>query len=108
MTAAGARLCAWADSRDMAVLPHYSPGYSQWDVAEQSRLLRLIAVRGTQLPGHLEALDSGALRPKKSQLAVFGLTRHIDRVRRLADLVALPELLARQLPVPASALARIT
>ena len=27
------------------------------------------------------------LRPKKSLLAVFGLTRHIDRVRRLTDLV---------------------
>ena len=27
------------------------------------------------------------LRPKKSLLAVFGLTRHVDRVRRLTDLV---------------------
>jgi hypothetical protein len=86
ITAAGARLCAWADGETMAVLPHYSPGYSLWDVAEQSQLLRLIESR-TALPGGLETLDSGALLPKKSQLAVFGLTRHIDRVRRLSDLV---------------------
>ena len=80
----------------MAVLPHYSPGYSLWDIAEQSQLLALVqsnlvqsnpVQRRTALPGFLETLDSGALRPKKSQLAVFGLTRHTDRVRRLVDLV---------------------
>jgi hypothetical protein len=86
ITAAGARLCAWADGQTMAVLPHYSPGYSLWDIAEQSQLLRLMQ-SGTALPGELETLDSGALRPKNSQLAVFGLTRHVDRVRRLTDLV---------------------
>jgi len=86
ITAAGARLCAWADSESMAVLPHYSPGYSLWDIAEQSQLLSLVDSQ-TKLSGRLETLDSGALRPKKSQLAVFGVTRHIDRVRRLTDLV---------------------
>jgi hypothetical protein len=86
VAAAGGRLCAWADGQAMAVLPHYSPGYAQWDVAEQGRLLRLVRSGGA-LPGPLETLASGALRPKKSQLAVFGLTRRLDRVRRLADLV---------------------
>jgi hypothetical protein len=86
ITTAGARLCAWADGESMAVLPHYSPGYSLWDVAEQCQLLRLVEPQ-TGLPGPLETLDSGALRPKKSQLAVFGVTRHIDRVQRLTDLV---------------------
>jgi hypothetical protein len=85
ITTAGARLCAWADGEQMAVLPHYSPGYSQWDIAEQGQLLSLIESRA-ELPGQLETLESGALRPKKSQLAVFGVTRHTDRVRRLADL----------------------
>lgn len=83
---AGARLCAWADGEEMAILPHYSPGYSQWDVAEQSQLLRLVESR-TVLPGRLETLDSGALKPKKSQLAVFGLTRHAERTQLLAGLV---------------------
>src|SRR5262249_52607728 len=39
------------------------------------------------LPFPLEALDSGALRPKKSQLAVFGYTRDLSRARRLTDLI---------------------
>ena len=35
----GARLCAWADAERVAVLPHYSPGYPDWDIDEQPRLL---------------------------------------------------------------------
>ena len=38
-------------------------------------------------PGHLEALPSGALRPRKSLLAVFGLTRETAGVRPLSELV---------------------
>jgi len=71
----------------MAVLPHDSPGYPGWDVAEQGRLLGLLQAAGN-LPGNLEALESGALRPKKSLLAVFGLTRHTEGVRRLSETVA--------------------
>jgi hypothetical protein len=87
-TMTGARLCAWAENHDQAVLPHYSPGYPEWDIAQQSRLLTLI--RQTQspaLPNRIEVLETGMLRPKKSLLAVFGLTRHTDRVRRLTELV---------------------
>jgi hypothetical protein len=88
ITVTGARLCAWAEDEDMAILPHYSPGYSEWDIAEQPRLLQLVGLTREQaLPGRVEVLDSGALRPKKSQLAVFGLARHTDRLRRLTDLV---------------------
>jgi hypothetical protein len=83
-TLTGGILCAWAENQGMAVLPHYSPGYPEWDIAEQSRLLGLLK----DLPGNLEALDSGALRPKKSLLAVFGMTQQRERVRRLTDLVA--------------------
>jgi hypothetical protein len=85
ITMAGARLCAWADERKMAVLPHSSPGYAHWDIEEQIALLGLIQSGAIALPGKLEALSSGALLPKKSQLAVFGVTRHTERVRR--DLV---------------------
>ena len=88
----GARLCAWAEGEHMAVLPHYSPGYSEWDIAEQPRLLQLVGMtRGEAQPGWMEVLDSGALRPRKSQLAVFGLTRHTERVRRLTHLVPCEE-----------------
>jgi len=87
-TVTGARLCDWAEQRGMAVLPHYSPGYPEWDIAEQARLLELIArTRGEVFPAHVDVLDSGMLRPKKTLLAVFGLTRHTDRLRRLTSLV---------------------
>jgi hypothetical protein len=88
VTMTGARLCSWAEQQQMAVLPHYSPGYPEWDIAEQSRLLGLIKQAGRKpLPSPLEALSSGALRPKKSLLAVFGLTHHTERVRPLTGLV---------------------
>jgi hypothetical protein len=86
--ATGARLCDWAEQQGMAVLPHYSPGYPEWDVAEQPRLLDLLKQTSKgSFPSRVEALDSGMLRPKKTLLAVFGLTRHTDRLRRLTGLV---------------------
>jgi len=84
-TSVGARLCEWADRHGMSVLPHYSPGYPEWDIADQARLFALLP--SDALPGPIEVFESGMLRPKKSLLAVFGLTRHLDRVGRLSDLV---------------------
>lgn len=88
-TLAGAHCCAWADQRQSAILPHYSPGYSNWDVGQQPRLLDLIQKSAShELPNRLSVFPTGMLRPKKSQLAVFGVTREVDRVQKLADLVA--------------------
>jgi hypothetical protein len=87
-TATGARLCDWAERNGMAVLPHYSPGYPEWDVAEQPRLLDLIKrTRDQSFPSRVEAFETGMLRPKKTQLAVFGLTHNIERLQRLTSLV---------------------
>jgi hypothetical protein len=87
-TATGAHLCDWAEQHGMAVLPHYSPGYPEWDVADQLRLLELLKqTRRETFPSPVEVFDTGMLRPKKTLLAVFGLTRHTDRLRKLADLV---------------------
>jgi hypothetical protein len=87
-TMTGARLCAWAEERQWAVLPHDSPGYPGWDIAEQGSLLEVIRSTPTiPLRGPIEVLDSGALKPKKSLLAVFGLTAHTDRLERLTALV---------------------
>src|ERR1700728_2147876 len=87
-TTTGARLCDWAEQHGMAVLPHYSPGYPEWDVAEQPRLLELMMrTRREEFPSRLEVLESGMLRPRKSQLAVFGVTRHTERLRRVTELV---------------------
>jgi hypothetical protein len=68
LAGAGHRLAAWASSQSLSLLPQYSPGYGGCDIAEQPRLLEQLQ------PCALEALPSGALRPKKSQLAVFPLT----------------------------------
>jgi len=88
VTTAGARLCAWADGQGLAVLPHYSPGYPGWDVADQERLLQRIRKQnGEAMPAELHVLETGMLRPKKSLLAVFGLTAHVERVERLTELV---------------------
>jgi hypothetical protein len=87
-TSTGARLCDWAEQNDMAVLPHYSPGYPEWNVAQQTRLLELLKrTRSEPFPSPVEVFESGMLRPKKTLLAVFGLTRHTDRLRRLTSLV---------------------
>lgn len=88
ITWTGAKLCDWAEPRGMAVLPHSSPGYTEWEISEQPLLLELLRrTRGAALPAQVEVLDSGMLRPKKTQLAFFGLTRHTGRLGRLADLV---------------------
>lgn len=71
----------------MAVLPHYSPGYSGWDTADQIRLFEAIRTGASGLPGELGLMESGMLKPKKSLLAVFGVTQQVERVRRFANLV---------------------
>ncbi len=88
ITLAGAQLCAWAEERGMAVLPHLSPGYSEWDVAQQPQLVELLKrTRSLPLPSQVDVFESGMLRPKKTLLAVFGVTRHTERLRRLTELV---------------------
>lgn len=83
MTAAARRLDAWAATRGWFVTPHVSPGYPGWDVAEQGRLLSVLTQTvAAPWPGSVDALESGALRPTKSQLAVFGLTGDARRAGR--------------------------
>ena len=68
------RLCAEAGREGLMAVPHYSPGYPGWDIAEQGKLFALITQgQSRPLPGPVEVLSSGMLRPKKSLLAVFGL-----------------------------------
>jgi hypothetical protein len=88
VTLANGRICGWADHNQMVALPHYSPGYSGWDIAEQTKLWDLIRpTSGRDFPGQLDVMDSGMLRPKKSLLAVIGLTRHLDQARAYAKLI---------------------
>ncbi len=88
VTAARARICGWADRQRKAVLPHYSPGYQGWDIADQTQLCQMIRRRkGGQLAEGLRVLDTGMLQPKKSLLAVFGITRRLDLVQNSAHLI---------------------
>lgn len=82
-----ARVCAWADEHGLAALAPYSPGYRGWPLADQHVLLELVLAGGDPLPGPLEVLASGQLRPKKSQLALFGLAPSSEKTMRLAELV---------------------
>lgn len=85
ITAAGARGCAWAEQNGMAILPHYSPGYPEWEIADQHKLLHLI--RPERIRNEIRVLETGMLQPKKSLLAVFGVTQHIDQGRSPRDLL---------------------
>jgi hypothetical protein len=88
ITVASSFICAWADENKMAALPHFSPGYSGWDFAEQVRLWSLFQKNfNGDFPGELEVLDSGMLRPKKSLLAVVGLTRDLEKAKRFQKLI---------------------
>ena len=88
VTRAGAQLCGWAEANGMAVLPHYSPGYTGWDVSDQHRLFELLRpADGQGFPEAVQVRESGMLQPKKSLLALFGLTRHVERMQQLRELV---------------------
>ncbi|MEO7676588.1 MAG: hypothetical protein ABIV39_07505, partial [Verrucomicrobiota bacterium] len=88
VTKAAARICAWADQCRMAVLPHYSPGYSGWPVSDQPKLHGLIrGCKGDPFPSELHVMETGMLRPKKSLLTVFGVTRHRERFQSGSRLI---------------------
>jgi hypothetical protein len=101
---ASGRICSWAEGRRLVALPHYSPGYSGWDVADQHKLWSLFKPqRDDKFPGELNVLETGMLRPKKSLLAVIGLTENGDVARHYAGLVpcencALPNCQYRRAP----------
>lgn len=68
------RICESADAVGLRAVPHYSPGYAGWDVAEQGMLFDLFAEGSDAgFPEPMSVLASGMLRPKKSLLAVVGL-----------------------------------
>jgi len=101
---ASGHICGWADHNGSAALPHYSPGYSGWDISDQVKLWNLIRQSGTaHLDGRLGVLETGMLRPKKSLLAVMGVTRNLEKARGPAKWVpcencSLPQCQYRRAP----------
>lgn len=99
---ANGRICGWADANRVAALPHFSPGYAGWDIAGQVPLWEMFRRQfAAGFPGELDVLESGMLRPKKSQLAVIGLTRDLDKASRLQSLIP-----CEQCPMPSCAYRR--
>ena len=100
VTVASGHICGWADRHGAAALPHYSPGYSGWDISDQIKLWNLIRQNGARhFDGRLDVLETGMFRPKKSLLAVFGITRHLEKARSLARIDSVRKLFAARLPV---------
>jgi len=59
------RVCAWAEQNGMAVLPHYSPGYTGWPVSDQPKLWNVIrGENSSPFPDKLEVMESGCCAPK--------------------------------------------
>ncbi len=93
VTIASGRICGWADENQMAALPHYSPGYSGWGVADQHQLWHLLRQTGAHhFDGRLEVMETGMLPPKKiiarrhrhhQQPGKSAETREVDSVRKL-------------------------
>jgi hypothetical protein len=80
MATMSGRICDLAEPNGFMAVPHYSPGYTGWDIADQNKLFDLIG-RGLRqpFPERLEVMASGMLRPKKSLLAVVGLASNNPR-----------------------------
>ncbi len=79
------QLCEDVEEDGYGVLSHYSPGYAGWSLDDQRTLFALLRERESTAvkdaaPDAIEVLESGALRPPKSLLALFGCTpRHLAR-----------------------------
>lgn len=63
-------------------LPHLSPGCADWDLADQHRLMGLLAAeRDGAAIGPVRLFESGALSPRHSLLAVRGVARRRPATR---------------------------
>lgn len=67
---AAATLCRELVPRGERPLPHWSPGCGDWDLGDQRGLVEILGATA----GPVTLLESGALRPQHSVLALFGIT----------------------------------
>ena len=104
VTVASGHICGWADQNGMVALPHYSPGYSGWDISDQIKLWELIRQKpGRDFPGDIQVLDTGMLRPK--EIAFGGVWYHaaFGHSAEPGDIGSLRKLLAAALSISARA-----
>ncbi|NWF88356.1 MAG: hypothetical protein HXY50_02730 [Ignavibacteriaceae bacterium] len=85
---AGERLCKWAEEKNQFILPHYSPGYPGWEVKDQLQLFNLIKRRSKNtLPKVINVLETGMIYPKKSMIAVFGISNSSGVAKNFKELI---------------------
>jgi len=68
---AASDLCRELTPNGEHVLPHHSPGCGDWNLAGQHCLMEIMG----EAAGPVALLESGALHPQHSVLALFGITR---------------------------------
>lgn len=76
-SAALARIGELAQCEGARALPHYSPGYEGWSLADQRVLYQVLADGARERPP-ISVLASGGLSPAKSTLAAVGLAANGD------------------------------
>ena len=105
VTMTGARLCAWAESAAHGRAAALQPGLSRVGDRRAAAAARSHqSARGSRCrPSRSKCSSRACCGPKKSLLAVFGVTRHVDRVRRLTDLIPCENCSFLTVPVPARA-----
>ncbi len=105
ITITGARLCAWAEEQRNGRAAALQSGLS--GVGHRRAIAPARAddasAGGCRCLRLWKCSNRGHCARRKSLLAVFGLTRHTERVRPLTGLVAVRKLLLRSMPIPARA-----
>jgi hypothetical protein len=67
--------CRSLESKHETLMQHLSPGCGEWDISDQHKLMELLTgVPGKTDLGPLKLLNSGAIDPQHSVLAVLGVT----------------------------------
>ena len=67
--------CRSLESKHETLMQHLSPGCGEWDISGQHKLMEVLTgVEGKTDLGPLKLLESGALDPQHSILAVMGVT----------------------------------
>jgi hypothetical protein len=67
-------LCRQSEALQTTLLPHLSPGCGNWDIRDQHKLMDLLSP-GKKEIGPIHMMDTGALHPQYSVMAVLGVTR---------------------------------